>query len=1106
MGALVQAREASFTTPLLASPPTTAPGGLRREVFGFLPYWELGASSTVLNYGLLTTVAYFSVGVDGNGNLLRQNPDGTPTTGWAGWTSSALTAVINAAHSAGVRVVLTVTAFAWTSSQAAVQAALLDSPTARANLAQQVAAAVRDRGADGVNLDFEPIVAGRSAAFTALVRAIRAQLDAVAPGYQLTFDATGSIGNYPIEDATAPGGADAVFVMGYDYRGASSSTAGSIAPLGGPRYDITDTVSAYLARIPAAKVILGVPYYGRAWSTASDALNAPTLPQSQYGASVAVTYDTAADLLSQYGRRWDPVEVVAWTAYQRQNCTTTYGCVTSWRELYVDDPQALRAKYDLVNRAELRGVGIWALGYDGTRPELWAALADKFVRDTTAPMAGILALPASETDEGFPVSWAAQDENGIAAYDVQVSVDGGPWLPWLTGTTATGDVWLGSDGHTYAFRVRAQDGQGNWSAWDVTDTGTMPPALARGGFALVAADGLSLRAAPDTAALRLGTARAGDVLAVTGGPVSADGYTWYQVTGPLTSWGPVSLTQIGVWAAAGDGTVAYLVPTSPPNATRVQATIAGLAFGPDGPATLGPEAAGARTFSPNGDGWSDTLPLVWTNRVPLDSLVLRVWRTDGTMVGTVDLSALRSAGPQSWSWDGRVNGSVVPDGTYLLQLVGSVAGRSVEAPSAQPVTPSQIARYGVTVDTVPPVPGPVAVSSTAFSPNGDGRRDTVTVRGAAAGASRWAFWVRPVEADGTLGPTVRQLEGQTSADGSAAVVWDGRTDGGAVAPDGTYALFLRLMDVAGNGTDARFDVLLDTRPPSLSLAATPGRFSPNGDGQDDRVTLTWTTDEAVSGSLRIRSGTRILRTWPVTGTAGGSVVWDGRSGSGVALPDGRYTVELVADDAAANLVLRRTVVTLDRTAGFLRWSPGAFYPQDRDRLAATSRVSFRLTRLASTTLRILDGSGAVVRTAWSGRRLPAGVWGWTWDGRDASGRLVPPGRYVAQLVVGGPWGPMVLTRSVLADAFVVTLSPSAPAVGQTVTLQIRSVEPLVEPPTVTVEEAGVVGSTVTATGSAGQYEATVTLPSTPGTVSLVVAGRDTLGQVNRTILTVIITG
>src|SRR5579884_529751 len=137
----------------------------------------------------------------------------------------------------------------------------------------------------------------------------------------------------------------------------------------------------------------------------------------------------------------------------------------------------------------------------------------------------------------------------------------------MTGTTATGDVWLGSDGHTYAFRVRAQDGQGNWSAWDVTDTGTMPPALARGGFALVAADGLSLRAAPDTAALRLGTARAGDVLAVTGGPVSADGYTWYQVTGPLTSWGPVSLTQIGVWAAAGDGTVAYLVPTSPPNAT-----------------------------------------------------------------------------------------------------------------------------------------------------------------------------------------------------------------------------------------------------------------------------------------------------------------------------------------------------------------------------------------------------------------------------------------------------------------------------------------------------------------------------------------------------------
>ena len=33
-----------------------------------------------------------------------------------------------------------------------------------------------------------------------------------------------------------------MFIMGYDYRDAGSSVAGSIAPIGGPIYDLADTV------------------------------------------------------------------------------------------------------------------------------------------------------------------------------------------------------------------------------------------------------------------------------------------------------------------------------------------------------------------------------------------------------------------------------------------------------------------------------------------------------------------------------------------------------------------------------------------------------------------------------------------------------------------------------------------------------------------------------------------------------------------------------------------------------------------------------------------------------------------------------------------------
>jgi spore germination protein YaaH len=362
------------------------PGGLRREVFGFLPYWELADSSTRLDWEKISTVAYFGVGADGKGNLQKRGANGATTVGWSGWTSSRMTNVINAAHRSGARVVLTVQSFAWTSTQLARQKSLLGSPTYRNRLARQIALAVRDRGADGVNLDFEPIASGYADEFTSLVRAVRSQLNRVHKGYQLTFDTTGWIGNYPIRDATARGAADAVVVMGYDYRTSGSTPVGSLAPIGGPSYDVSDTVAAFVARIPASKVILGVPYYGRAWSTAGSSLHSKNISGTKYGASVAIPYATAREFALAYGRKYDPVEGVSWIAYRRENCTTRYGCVTPWRQLYYDDVTALKAKYDLVNRAGLRGVGIWALGYDGSRPELYAALKAKFITDKVPPV------------------------------------------------------------------------------------------------------------------------------------------------------------------------------------------------------------------------------------------------------------------------------------------------------------------------------------------------------------------------------------------------------------------------------------------------------------------------------------------------------------------------------------------------------------------------------------------------------------------------------------------------------------------------------------------------------------------------------------------------
>src|SRR5438132_8893125 len=49
---------------------TSSNEGLRREVFGFAPYWALNqGQQTIWNYSLLSTVAYFGLTVNGDGSF-----------------------------------------------------------------------------------------------------------------------------------------------------------------------------------------------------------------------------------------------------------------------------------------------------------------------------------------------------------------------------------------------------------------------------------------------------------------------------------------------------------------------------------------------------------------------------------------------------------------------------------------------------------------------------------------------------------------------------------------------------------------------------------------------------------------------------------------------------------------------------------------------------------------------------------------------------------------------------------------------------------------------------------------------------------------------------
>jgi spore germination protein YaaH len=660
---------------------------LRREVFGFLPYWE---SSYTPNYDILSTVAYFGVGMNGSGDLIKKDSDGSTSTGWGGWTSSWMTKVLNGAHANGTRVVITIECFAWSSSQAATQTALLSSPQNRANGIAQIVAAITDRGADGVNLDFEPIASGQSANFVTFVRDLRTALNAAHSGYELTYDATGRGTTYNTTNLLASGGADAVFIMGYDFRSIDSTYAASMDPLTSPKiFDLTDSINRYKAWAPTSKLILGLPYYGRKYVTVDDKIYSTCT----YTAS-NITFTSAQAYMRSFGRRYDSIEQAAWTAYFVD---------PNWFQIYYDDAQALGARADMINYWNLRGMGIWALGYDAGYDDAANVVASRFLTDKTPPKVGIVNIAPAQHDEGFAVTWTGRDDwNGIRNYDVQVSTDGGAFAAWLTATTLTGSNYQGQTGHNYAFRVRATDGAGNVGPWDVSATYTAAPSLTVGGFVSVAVDSLNERSDPTASGSVVRTAGRGTVLQLIGGPVEADGYTWYQVTGPFASLNAVEPLFPGPWVAAGDGSSAYITPITPPNSTAVTAGISGLVVGTPGLAPSGTGLDRGKFFSPDGDGIHDSLPLAWTNNLAFDAVTITVYASDGNVAGTIGQGS-QGAGPQSFVWNGIVDGATepVPDGQYMLQVSGMTGGSTYSSPSAAPFSEGQWASFGVVIDTTP---------------------------------------------------------------------------------------------------------------------------------------------------------------------------------------------------------------------------------------------------------------------------------------------------------------------------------------------------------------------------------------------------------------------
>ena len=385
-------------------------------------------------------------------------------------------------------------------------------------------------------------------------------------------------------------------------------------------------------------------------------------------------------------------------------------------------------------------------------------------------------------------------------------------------------------------------------------------------------------------------------------------------------------------------------------------------------------------FSPNGDGVLDVLhfsPVLKVN----SGIAAWTLEVNGAAGNTVRAWKGTGSVPAVIPWDGKTDsGPTAAEGRYVgvLSVVYEKGNR-------------ETARTGDLLLDITPPSASASASPSIFSPNGDGRQDTVDIVQSGSTEVAWSGTITDA-----AGKTVRTYSFGQKPDPS--VTWDGRSDSGALLPNGTYIYRLSATDEAGNvGRSNPVSIVLDVRDTPVSISRAPGSFSPNGDGVKDSVTLTpnlAVTDGVAKYEVRIVSGTQTVRSYSGTG-APAPIVWDGRSDSGAAAPDGSYRALLTVDYTNGNRSTAQSpVIVLDTQAPAATISAAyTLFSPNGDGLKDTVPISQSTSSETRWVGTVTDANNTVVRSyEWQGAAPD-----FAWDGKDSNGNLVPDGTYTYTL-------------------------------------------------------------------------------------------------------------
>ena len=361
-----------------------------KEVFGWHPYW-MGSKWENYPFELLSTISYFSYKLDSSTGGFT-NPSQIED-----WKQ---TSMIDSAQVKDTRVLLTVSCHGSKNVSE-----FLDNKNSWDGLIKTVGDLVLSKNGDGIDLNFENLPYFKREKFNQFVKYFNEELTNQFANFDLkkefflslTLPAINSRDIYDVIELQKH--IDLFVIMGYDYH-VGTQDQGAVAPLRsseGTGNSLSNTLGYYLGQgIDPQKTVLAFPYYGSLWSgkiqrDGANYFTTTTLDKPLTYSEIKNNYIDNSDLKIN--------------AILDEYSMTNYYNITfddnSTQELWFDDDYTLSRKYDYALAKNLKGIGIWALGYDNGTNDLWDVIENKFSTDQK-----IIADPIAKT-EGYPIRFSS---------------------------------------------------------------------------------------------------------------------------------------------------------------------------------------------------------------------------------------------------------------------------------------------------------------------------------------------------------------------------------------------------------------------------------------------------------------------------------------------------------------------------------------------------------------------------------------------------------------------------------------------------------------------------------------------------------------------------